>query len=59
MKRVYLIGHGNLEIKEFVDLLIKNNIKTLVDVRSIPYSKYNSQEDNFLSYFFPRKSKIH
>ncbi|HNZ51865.1 MAG: hypothetical protein BWY36_00524 [Candidatus Diapherotrites archaeon ADurb.Bin253] len=43
MKRVYLIGHGNLEIKEFVDLLIKNNIKTLVDVRSIPYSKYNSQ----------------
>ena len=37
---IYTIGHSNLDLKQFTDLLILNEIKLLVDVRSSPYSKY-------------------
>jgi uncharacterized protein (DUF488 family) len=41
--QVYTIGHSNLTIESFIELLKKNNIQVLVDVRSHPYSKYVSQ----------------
>lgn len=41
--RIYTIGHSDLTIETFVELLKKNDIQALVDVRSYPYSKYASQ----------------
>ncbi|RLA08240.1 MAG: hypothetical protein DRQ51_02945 [Gammaproteobacteria bacterium] len=43
MNRVYTIGHSTHEIDDFILLLKKNNIDTIVDVRSIPYSRFASQ----------------
>jgi uncharacterized protein (DUF488 family) len=37
---IYTIGHGNASAKTVIDLLCKYQIKTLVDVRSVPYSQY-------------------
>jgi len=60
--RVYTIGHSNLTIEAFIELLKKNHIQALVDVRSYPYSKYASQfnkenfqrsiEDDGIEYFY-------
>lgn len=43
MKKAFLIGHGNMEINKFVELLRDKKIDTLVDVRSVPYSRFASQ----------------
>ncbi|KIM03996.1 MAG: hypothetical protein KN64_09825 [Sulfurovum sp. AS07-7] len=43
MKQVYTIGHSIYKIEDFVKLLQNNNINTIVDVRSIPYSKFAPQ----------------
>ena len=43
MREIYTIGHSILEIDKFISLLKDNNIDTIVDVRSIPYSKFASQ----------------
>lgn len=43
MKKLYTIGHSIYDITEFINILKKNNINTIVDVRSIPYSKFASQ----------------
>jgi len=40
---IYSIGHSNLQIGKFLDLLKKFKIETLLDVRSSPYSQYNPQ----------------
>ena len=39
MHAILTIGYGNLAIEEFLGLLKKNGIGTLVDIRSKPYSK--------------------
>lgn len=39
-KKIYLIGHGNMQLSEFLELLKKEKIDTIIDVRSIPFSKY-------------------
>ena len=48
MKTIYTIGHSIYKIEEFGELLKQNQINTIVDVRSTPYSKfapqYNSSE---------------
>lgn len=41
--KIYTIGHSNIPLKEFLELLKSHDIKQLVDVRSSPYSKYASQ----------------
>jgi len=41
--RLYTIGHSNHLLEKFARLLQANEIQTLVDVRSAPYSKYNPQ----------------
>jgi uncharacterized protein (DUF488 family) len=38
---VYTIGHGNRKIADFVKLLQQFDIQYLLDVRSVPYSKYS------------------
>jgi len=43
MKELYTIGHSTYEIDDFILLLKKNHIDTIVDVRSTPYSKFASQ----------------
>jgi uncharacterized protein (DUF488 family) len=40
---LYSIGHGIRKIEDFIFLLQKYGIKFLVDVRSIPYSRFNPQ----------------
>lgn len=43
MKEIYTVGHSIYEADDFVQLLKNNNINTIVDVRSTPYSKFASQ----------------
>ncbi|MBU4267008.1 MAG: DUF488 domain-containing protein [Candidatus Altiarchaeales archaeon] len=40
---IYTIGHSNVDIQEFLGLLRDNGIEVLVDVRSVPFSKYATQ----------------
>ena len=43
MKHIYTVGHSNIPISQFVDLLATSKIAVVVDVRSRPFSKYASQ----------------
>ena len=43
MKTIYTIGHSIHPINFFLKLLFENKIDCVVDVRSVPYSKYASQ----------------
>ena len=38
---LFSIGHSNMEMEEFVDLLGSHQIAVLADVRSAPYSSYS------------------
>lgn len=40
---IYTIGHGRLSIADFMRFLAVNLIKTVIDVRSVPYSKFAPQ----------------
>lgn len=37
---VYTIGYAGLDIDRFLDILKENKISLLIDVRSLPKSKY-------------------
>lgn len=37
------IGHSTHPIDEFIEMLKSNGIETLVDVRTVPRSRYNPQ----------------
>ena len=41
MNEIYTIGYGNRDIGDFLRLLDRYGIDTLVDVRSQPYSKFS------------------
>ncbi len=43
MRTLYTVGHSIYEIEDFISLLKKNNVNTIVDIRSAPYSKFASQ----------------
>ena len=45
--KIYTIGHSNKAIEDFVNKLTENKVDTVVDVRSIPFSKYNPQFNRF------------
>jgi uncharacterized protein (DUF488 family) len=49
---LFTIGHSNHSIEKFTQLLDKNGIMILVDVRTAPYSHYNPQfnKENLQSY---------
>ncbi len=40
---LYTIGHSNHTIRSFIDLLKRHKINMVVDVRSVPYSRYCPQ----------------
>lgn len=40
---IFTIGHSNLNIENFINLLKEYDINCIVDVRSTPYSKFHSQ----------------
>lgn len=40
---IYTIGHSNHTEQTFFDLLERHTISAVVDVRSVPYSRYTSQ----------------
>jgi uncharacterized protein (DUF488 family) len=37
--KLYTIGHGNLELEPFLELLRDNGVRWVADVRSAPYSR--------------------
>jgi len=41
--RLFTIGHSNHELDHFIELLKKHGITAIADVRSEPYSRFNSQ----------------
>ena len=43
MNRIYTVGHSNYKIEYFIQLLKKNSITAVYDVRSVPYSRYAPQ----------------
>jgi len=43
MLKIYTIGHSTHSIEDFIEMLKVNNIKQLVDIRTIPKSRYNPQ----------------
>ena len=40
---IYTLGHSNYPFDKFIELLKKYDINCVVDIRSTPYSKYNTQ----------------
>ncbi|HEV2073075.1 MAG TPA: DUF488 domain-containing protein [Thermomicrobiales bacterium] len=43
VQTIYTIGHSTRPIEEFIDLLQRNGVSTLVDIRTIPKSRRNPQ----------------
>jgi uncharacterized protein (DUF488 family) len=43
MTTIFTIGHSTRPIEEFIDLLQRNGVQTLVDIRTIPKSRHNPQ----------------
>jgi uncharacterized protein (DUF488 family) len=43
MTTVYSIGHSNHSIDYFCDLLLQSKVRYLLDVRSVPFSRYYPQ----------------
>jgi len=42
---IYTVGHNSLNFMQFINLIQANNITHIVDIRSIPYSKYAPWSD--------------
>lgn len=42
---IYTVGHNSLNFMQFITLIQANNITHIVDIRSIPYSKYAPWSD--------------
>lgn len=43
MMIIYAIGHSNYSFEKFITIIKEYNLNCIVDIRSIPYSKYNVQ----------------
>jgi uncharacterized protein (DUF488 family) len=43
MIQLFTIGHSNIPMEEFLDLLRQHGVEVLVDVRTAPYSRYCPQ----------------
>ena len=41
--QIYTIGHSTRTQRELIELLRGNHIPLLLDIRAIPYSRYNPQ----------------
>ena len=42
-KQIFTIGHGNRNIEKFISLINQYQIEVVVDVRTLPYSRFHSQ----------------
>ena len=42
-KNIYTIGHSTRSIEELIELLKSHKIQTVIDIRTIPKSRYNPQ----------------
>lgn len=47
MGNLYTIGHSNVEMDFFLSLLKRYNVDCLLDVRSVPYSKFANQFNRY------------
>lgn len=57
---VYTIGYAGLNIDRFLDILKENKISLLIDVRSLPKSKYFKDfNDNNLSKVLPKNANLY
>ncbi len=57
MNKIFTIGHSTDSIDFFFCLLMNNGVDTVVDVRSVPYSRYASQfNKDSLSVFLKNKN---
>lgn len=56
---IYTIGHSNHPIDEFIRLLKEHTISTVVDVRSCPYSQYNTHFNKNDLHASLHKANIH
>lgn len=43
MMVIYALGHSNYSFEKFITIIKEYNLNCIVDIRSIPYSKYNVQ----------------
>lgn len=60
MKQIFTIGHSTDTIEAFSEYLIHFQIDTIVDVRSVPYSRFASQfNKEKLSIFLKKKNIIY
>lgn len=58
-KLIYTIGHSTRSIEDFIDLLKSYEIEMLIDVRTIPKSRYNPQFNEETLETVLEKSDIH
>jgi uncharacterized protein (DUF488 family) len=40
MRKIYTVGHSSHHIEHFIDMLKAHSVNCIVDVRSVPYSKF-------------------
>lgn len=43
MNRIFTVGHSVHKVEEFINLLKQHHITHIIDVRSVPYSRYTPQ----------------
>lgn len=55
-RQLFSIGHSNQSLEEFFQLLVSQRIDCIIDVRSMPYSKYTPQfnEENLRTWLKQR-----
>lgn len=57
MNKIFTIGHSTDSVDFFFSLLMNNGVDTVVDVRSVPYSRFASQfNKDLLSVFLKNKN---
>jgi len=59
MKTIFTIGHSIYELDNFVNLLRKYGIDVIVDVRSVPYSKYVDYFNKESLAYFLKKNRFY
>jgi len=58
MNQIFTIGHSTDTIDKFVEYLKHFQVDTIVDVRSVPYSRYANQFNKELLSAFLKKKNI-
>jgi len=59
MTEIFTVGHSNKPVESFIELLTAADIGVLVDVRSVPWSRYNPQFNENALKIELRKVGIH